>query len=357
MQAEVSFSCAAVGGVTKCWGLNTYGQLGDGSATDRATPTAVDASLGGTSVLLTTGVGSHTCTVLDSGVTTCWGSNGYGQLGDGSTTNRYAPIVVDASLGGTPVLLAAGNLHTCAVLDSGVTKCWGYNGYGQLGDGSTTNRYTPTIVHSSLGGTPVLLAAGMYYTCAVLDSGVTKCWGSNNYGQLGDGSTTNRYTPTIVHSSLGGTPVLLAAGQYHTCAVLDSGKTKCWGYNTQGQLGDASVTTRHIPTTVDASLGGTPALLAVGYLHTCAVLDSGATKCWGYNGYGQLGDGSSTDRTTPTTVHTDLGGTPVLLAAGDYHSCAVLDSAAIRCWGYNGYGQVGDGSTMDSTTPVSVAWA
>ena len=160
------------------------------------------------------------------------------QLGDGTTTQRTTPTQT-SSLGTdrTAVAITAGDYHTCAILDDGSVSCWGYNSYGQLGDGTTTQRTTPTQT-SSLGTdrTAVAITAGDYHTCAILDDGSVSCWGYNDYGQLGDGTTTDRNTPTQT-SSLGTdrTAVAISAGRYHTCAILDDGSVSCWGYNNYGQ--------------------------------------------------------------------------------------------------------------------------
>jgi len=285
----------------------------------------------------------------------------WGELGIGTTGgHRTVPTAVHADLGGTPVLLAAGKTWACAVLGTGVTKCWGDNGVGQVGDGTNVNKNKPTAVHSDLGGTPVLLAAGGIHTCAVLHTGFTKCWGGGSRGQLGDGSTAINLTPQPVQN-LGGTSVLLALGEDHTCAVLDTGVTKCWGRNYYGQIGNgvASKPSQQgvmTPTEVHSDLGGTPVLLAAGKSHTCAVLGTGVTKCWGRNDKGQLGDGTITDRTTPTEV-SSMGGTPIALSAGpaSKFTCAVLDSGVAKCWGDNANGHLGIGSTGGTRlTPATV---
>ncbi|KOO53790.1 regulator of chromosome condensation rcc1, partial [Chrysochromulina tobinii] len=278
----------------------------------------------------------------------CWGYNNYGQLGDGTTTTITTPTTID--VGGAVGLLALGYSHTCAyVTNSALLKCWGDNGYGQLGDGTSTNRNTPTMI--DVGGAVGLLALGYYHTCAyVTNSALLKCWGFNGNGQLGDGTTSARTTPTTI--DVGGAVGLLALGSSHTCAyVTNSTLLNCWGNNYYGQLGDGTSSVRYTPNTID--VGGPVGLLALGYSHTCAYVTNGTLlKCWGYNNYGQLGDGTTTDRNTPTTIN--VGGAVGLLTLGYSHTCAyVTDGALLKCWGYNNYGQLGDGTYTNRISPTS----
>ena len=198
------------------------------------------------------------------------------------------------------------------------------------------------------------ISAGYYYTCALLSTGAVKCWGSNLYGQLGDGSTTQSLTPVSVPSLSSGVTAI-AAGERHTCALLSTGAVKCWGYNDNGQLGDgsaASVTPRTTPVDVSTLSSGVTAI-STGSYHTCALLSTGAAKCWGKNTSGRLGDGSNTASLTPVSVSTLSTGV-IAIAAGEAHTCAVLNTGAVKCWGYNVSGQLGDGSTTQSFTPVGV---
>jgi alpha-tubulin suppressor-like RCC1 family protein len=198
------------------------------------------------------------------------------------------------------------------------------------------------------------ISAGYYYTCALLSTGAVKCWGSNLYGQLGDGSTTQSLTPVSVPSLSSGVTAI-AAGERHTCALLSTGAVKCWGYNDNGQLGDgsaASVTPRTTPVDVSTLSSGVTAI-STGSYHTCALLSTGAAKCWGKNTSGRLGNGSNTASLTPVSVSTLSSGV-IAIAAGERHTCAVLNTGAVKCWGYNVSGQLGDGSTTQSFTPVGV---
>jgi alpha-tubulin suppressor-like RCC1 family protein len=195
--------------------------------------------------------------------------------------------------------LAVGSDHTCALLNDGTARCWGYNGYGALGDGTTTQRLAPVAVSGI--SSAVALTAGENHTCALLANGTARCWGSNYAGQLGDGTTTERSTPVAV-SGLSGA-VALTAGGAHTCALLANGTARCWGDNNNGQLGDGTTTGRLTPVAVQ---GGHGALLSLvsgpAALHTCAVTADGTALCWGFNYYGQLGNGTTTNSSSPVLV-------------------------------------------------------
>ena len=194
---------------------------------------------------------------------------------------------------------SAGLYHTCALLSTGAVKCWGYNQYGQLGDNSQTQRLTPVDV-SGLSSGVTAISAGIYHTCALLSTGAVKCWGYNVYGQLGDNSKTQRLTPVDVSGLSSGVTAISASG-YHTCALLSTGAVKCWGYNPYGQLGDNSQTNRLTPVDVSGLSSGVTEISA-SFFHTCALLSTGAVKCWGGNNFGQLGDNSQTQRLTPVAV-------------------------------------------------------
>ncbi|ACL23605.1 RCC1 domain-containing protein [Chloroflexus aggregans] len=343
-------TCALMssGGVM-CWGDNYYGQLGDGTTTNRRTPVAVSGLPSGVTAIAAGGL--HTCALTGSGEVWCWGYNYYGQLGDGTTTySRSTP----AAVGGLPsgmTAIAAGGLHTCALMSSGGVWCWGRNDSGQLGDGSDTDSSTPVAV-SGLPSGVTAIAAGDYHTCALTGSGEVWCWGGNGFGQLGDGTTTARSTPAAVSGLPSGVETI-AAGDYHTCALMSSGGVWCWGRNNSGQLGDGTTTARSTPAAVSGLPSGVTAI-AAGGLHTCALMSSGGVWCWGLNNSGQLGDGSDTDSSTPVAVSGLASGVETI-AAGGWHTCALTSSGGVWCWGRNNSGQLGDGSTIYHITPVAVS--
>ncbi|HQY63467.1 MAG: hypothetical protein IPQ09_07830 [Myxococcales bacterium] len=348
--AGLSHSCALLSdGSAKCWGSNSFGQLGDSTTTNRATPVPVLA-LGGPVAALT--ATTHTCARFVDGAVKCWGLNSYGEVGDASVVHRRTPVAVN--LGATAISVAAGAIHTCAALTGGAVKCWGQNATGQLGDNTTTLRTSPVSV-VGLGGVATAVSAGDGFSCALLDGGAVKCWGGNNRGQLGDTTTTQRNTPVAV-SGLSGAVVALSSGGSHTCALLADDTVQCWGWNNSGELGDGTRAQRTSAVAL-VGLGGTPRAVSAGVSHTCARLSDGAIKCWGGNTFGSLGDGTATQQLTPVSV-SSLGGTPIALSAGQsniFHSCAALGDGTVKCWGDNGSGQVGDGTSTRRLVPTLVS--
>jgi len=293
--ASWGHTCAVTedGGV-KCWGSG-YG----------VTPVDVVGLGSGVQAIAAGGVivhvrlWAHTCALTEGDGVKCWGSNELGQLGDGTTSDRAAPVDVIGLTGGVRAI-AAGGTHTCALTESGGVKCWGYNGNGQLGDGTWTQRTAPVDVWGLTSGMRAIYA-GIDHTCALTEGGVAKCWGSNRHGQLGDGGMGSaRNTPVDV-VGLGSGVRAVGAGGGHTCALTEGGGAKCWGWNNYGQLGDATTTDRTAPVDVFALRSGMRAI-AAGGSHTCGLTEGGGVKCWGQNESGQLGDGTRTNRTTPVDV-------------------------------------------------------
>jgi alpha-tubulin suppressor-like RCC1 family protein len=293
--AGFDHTCAIVEGSVRCWGLNAFGQLGNGTRDDRLRPTAV-TGLPGAAVALAAG-GAHSCAVLADGAVWCWGQNPYGALGDGSTRDSAAPRAV-VGLREPVASLAAGQYHTCARTRSGAVKCWGLNIWGALGDGTLDNRTLPVGV--ALPAPAVALSTLANHTCAVVDDGGVWCWGLNRYGAVGDGTHGNRVAPVRV-ASVDGRATAVATGDWHTCVTLDDGSMRCWGANDHGQLGDGTTTARSRATHVEG-LDGTSTLACAGQERTCVALSDGRVKCWGVNLQGALGDGSAEDHASPETV-------------------------------------------------------
>jgi alpha-tubulin suppressor-like RCC1 family protein len=361
------------GGV-RCWGDNEYGQLGDGTTTHRRTPVDVVGLTGGVSAIAA-GM-YHTCAAMAVGGVKCWGENRFGGLGDGTTTQRLTPVDV-IGLKGTVSALAAGWGHTCAAISGGGVKCWGDDRGGQLGDGMYTTdigRLTPVDVIGLKSGVSAL-AAAEDRTCAVTSDGEAKCWGAGFFGELGNGSASWSLTPGDVRGLTSGVSVI-TAGDYHTCAVTSTGGVKCWGLNDFDELGigESNVTSlmdalnsgsltsgsKLIPVDVIGLSGGVKAISAGGR-HTCVVTSDGGVKCWGDNRSAQLGDGTiaidvageAYGKGTPVDV-SGLASGVIAISAGDAHTCALTLSGDIKCWGSNFYGQLGDGTTTRPLTPVDV---
>ena len=332
-------------GAVRCWGYNGYGELGDNSTTASLKPVGV-YGLGSKVKNVSAGY-LHSCALTTNGKVWCWGYNGYGQLGDNTTTNSSKPVAV-ANLGKVKAI-DAGYLHTCAITTKGAVKCWGYNANGQLGDNSTTSSLTPVTVYGLTKGVKAV-SASYTGTCAISSKGAAKCWGDNTYGQLGDNSTTNSNKPVTVYGLTKGVKQI-SAGQYSTCAVNGKGKALCWGFNSQGQLGDNSTTNSPKPVGVYGLASGIKTVKTAVY-HSCALTSKGKVKCWGYNGYGALGDNSTTDSHKPVNVYNLDKATKV--SVGYLHTCVATAKKAVKCWGYNAYGQVGDNTTTTTPHPVKV---
>ena len=346
--AGYDHTCAlTTSGGAKCWGRNREGQLGDGTTDNRYTPVDVIGLSSGVTAIAAWS--AHTCALTTWGGVKCWGSNGDGRLGDGTTITRYAPVDVVGLSSGVTAIAAGGN-YTCALTTSGGVKCWGNNNYGQLGDGTYTYRYIAVgVVGLSSGVTAI--AAGEYHTCALTTLGGVKCWGYNNYGQLGSTDSSGIIPVDVIGLSSGVTAI--AAGQEHTCALTTSGGVKCWGNNGSGRLGDGTIITRYAPVDVVGLSSGVTAISAGGN-HTCALTTSGGVKCWGGNGGGgQLGDGTTANRYTPVDV-IGLSSGVTAISAGEAHTCILTDLGGGKCWGNNGDGQLGDGTTTNHSTPVDV---
>jgi alpha-tubulin suppressor-like RCC1 family protein len=343
-------NCAVTNaGGLKCWGWNGSFQLGDGTMSDRPVP--VDTAGLSSGVAAIAGGGYHTCALTAGGGVKCWGNNGSGQVGNGLDWTYYLPTPTNVfGLTSGVAAVAAGYQHTCAVTSSGGAKCWGENRDGQLGDGTITRRLTPADV-AGLSSGVTAIATGTGQTCALTSAGGVKCWGGNDTAQLGDGTTATRLTPVDVVGLSSGVAAI-AAGGGHTCALTRGGGVKCWGYNSTGQLGDGTSASRLTPVDVVGLSSGVTAI-AAGTGHTCALTSSGGVKCWGSNGNGALGDGTAASRLAPVDV-VGLSSGVAAIAAGYGHTCALTGGGAVKCWGNNGSGQLGDGTTVSRLAPADV---
>jgi alpha-tubulin suppressor-like RCC1 family protein len=286
--------CAASGGTTYCWGSNIGGSLGIGSAspTELATPTAATALGAGTVVPSS----ESTCVVDPGGTVRCVGANFYGQLGDGTTADSATARTV-LGLGGVQSL-AAGAEHYCARETGGQVSCWGWGSAGQLGDRSTVNRSSP--VRAAGIRDAIAVGAGAEHTCAIHADRTLSCWGAGGNGQLGDGTTANRDTPGIVP---GLADVVQVTGGYsHTCALLGDGRIFCFGSNGYGQIGDGTTMGRTTPTLVLAPADAIAIASVSGLATTCSIHADGTARCWGYNFGGNLGDGTTTNSSLPVVM-------------------------------------------------------
>ncbi|HVF33768.1 MAG TPA: hypothetical protein VND91_00420 [Candidatus Saccharimonadia bacterium] len=305
------------------------------------------------------GVGEdHSCAITLARTVECSGHNGFGQLGIGTIdAGRASPVEVRGLTG--VVALAAGFFHTCALTQGGGVKCWGYDGNGELGDGTVgPDRGTVEDVVGLTSGV-VAIAAGEFHTCAITSTGGAKCWGTDGNGQLGDGTSgTGTATPQDVATLASGV-VAIAAGQYHTCAVTSAGGVKCWGDNTYGQVGVTPFGTgqrRATPTDVPTLASGVAGITA-GAGHTCALTSIGGVKCWGSDDdFGELGDGViGPDRAAPADVSGLTSGVAAIFSGGGPSTCALTNGGGVQCWGNNAYGQLGNGiGPPGASSPIPV---
>ena len=291
----INHYCAVTSsGGALCWGWNMFGQLG--SELGSLKPTYVYGLSSGVKSV-TTGI-YHTCALTDQGGVKCWGRNDYGQIGDGSYTDSSVPKTVAALTSGISEVSAGQNFN-CALTDQDGVKCWGSNGNGELGNGTTISSSIPVDV-TGLNTKITAINSSLSHTCALTLQGGVKCWGSNWKGQLGNGTINHSSTPVDVLGLSSGIIAISAGGEY-TCALTDQGGIKCWGDNQYGQLGDGTTIRRTTPVDVTGLTGGVVAVDAGGD-STCALTTLQGVKCWGNNQYGRVGDGTGTNRTTPVTV-------------------------------------------------------
>lgn len=370
--AGMFHTCAVLGdGTAKCWGLNSAGQLGDGTKVNRSRPVTVDGLSGAMSIA---GGEGHTCALTDDAGVSCWGANRWGQLGDGTQVARTTPAEVLGVDDATAI--AVGGTHSCELESDGTVRCWGANTAGQLGNGT---RVAATQATPVPGLTSVkAIAAGRSHTCAMTDDGTVRCWGWNASGQLGDGTWRSRLSPTPVSGLTDVTAI--AAGSNESCATTTESKMACWGDGGRGQLGDGCASRSmfvsvkpgdpckgrsNIPKTVQTGGRSTydftwADVPVVGGHHACAVsVQGGYASCWGWNLFGQLAivfytspfDGTKASRSLAVSVMENpdsrfrryMSGISVM-TAGESHTCALLVDDRVLCWGSNGYGELGAGS-------------
>lgn len=390
-----AFTCATFeDGRAKCWGRNYLGQLGLGDTVTRgdgpdemghALPTV---QLGANALVIRGGL-THTCALLQGGLVKCWGGNYSGELGLGDTLTRgdgpgemgiSLPFV---DLGGAVYVqdITIGQHHSCALTQTGTVKCWGQDWRGQIGLETADARGNAPgemgdnlpFVDLGAGNTVTAVDAGRDHTCALLDGGAIKCWGFNLSGQLGLGDDLTRGNAPgqmgdnlpVVDLGVGKVAIAIAAGGSHACAILAGGSVKCWGYNGFGQLGLGDTFNRgdqpgelgdNLPT-VDLGAGNIAVAITAGDEFSCALLKGGIVKCWGYNFHGNLGLGDTIYRgdnpgemgDSLPTVDLGAGKFAVAITAGEYHTCVLLQDNSIKCWGEGAYdhGQLGLGDTKN----------
>ena len=323
------------------WGLNSNGQLGNGTTTNGHNPAPVNG-IGG--VVAVSGGSQHALALKSDGTLWAWGGNASGQLGNGTNKESHVPVQV---VGLSDVnAMSAGYFHNLALKGDGTLWVWGDNSHGQLGNGTTTNGNTPVQLRDMLGITEV--SGGYYHSLALKSDGTIWAWGMNDHGQLGDGTIAERHTPVQV-TGLSGI-IAISAGDWHSMALKSDGTVWCWGLNGDGQLGNGTSTDSHIPVQV-TSLSGISAISAGGR-NNLALESNGVVWGWGLNANGELGDGTTTGRSVPVQAKVPSGITAISIR--DQHSLALRSDGTVWSWGWNGYGQVGNGTTANSIIPIQV---
>jgi alpha-tubulin suppressor-like RCC1 family protein len=322
-------------GTVKCWGDNQYGQLGNGRLTGSTRPVDVWHLTGVVSI---SAGNRHTCALTEQGGVKCWGQNTYGQLGIGTTTHAALPVdVVDLQSDVTAI--SAGTGHTCAVTNAGSVKCWGSNAYGRLGNDTHSYSPVPTDVVGLDGGVAAV-SAGTRHTCVLTMAGGIRCWGANDLGQLGNGTTADSPRPVDVVNLTNAIGV--AVNGRDSCAVTTAGRVLCWGSLKYWPV-EVDDLTRHA---VAISLGGS---------HACVLTTAGGMMCWGSNYFGQVGNEAVPwNQPSPPVDVLGLTGGVTAISAGEFHTCALTAAGGMLCWGYNNSGQLGDSSTTNGRTPVAV---
>lgn len=361
LSAGYDHTCALLDtGAVRCWGRGFYGlgyadtrTIGD----DEPPKAAGDIDLGAVVRAIESG-DSHVCAITTSMNVRCFGRNLEGELGLGhrDTIGDDETPATAGDLDGTRALaLGAGGRHTCAILPDGALRCWGQNWYGELGIGSheTIGDDEPASAAPlvDVGGPVLQVAGGVMHTCALLAGGTVRCWGSGTHGQLGYPDRWPADFEEVPAAAgdvdVGGRVTRIACGDWHTCALLETGSVRCWGAGTWGALGYGipdDVGDDEAPASAgNVDVGGPVVDLVAGNNYTCALLVGGAVRCWGLDGLGTsiIGD----DEPPSTAGDVDVGGRVVLLAGGTTHTCALLTSGAVRCWGYGGDGILGYGNT------------
>jgi alpha-tubulin suppressor-like RCC1 family protein len=338
------------------WGRNAFGALGDGTTTDSDVPVRVHLPAGTKVTQMRAGC-IHTLALTSAGHVLAWGANGDGQLGDGTTTSSDVPVKVKIPRGTKVTSVRAGCVFSLALTSTGQVLAWGDNLDGQLGDGSTSNSDTPVRVRLPAGTTVTAISAGQDFGLARTSKGHVRAWGHGDGGRLGDGSVSNSDTPVKVKLPTGARVKALAAGGTHSLALTSDGLF-AWGFNGDGQLGDGTTTSSATPVRIfilvrGRSLGHVTSLFA-GCSHSLVLFSGGALFAWGDNTSGQLGDGTSTSSDKPVGVALPAGTRVRAVSAGCTDSYALTVKGSVLAWGYNEYGELGDGSDTQSSTPVRV---
>ena len=341
-------------GTLWAWGDNQFGRLGDGTVTEYAwmtgqsidnnkkNPVKIGTASNWASIM--TG-GDHTIAIKTDGTLWAWGYNGSGQLGDGTNTQRNSPVQIGTATNWASISQLGS--HTVAIKTDGTLWAWGSNAQGQLGDGTTTNRNSPVQIGTATNWKSI--GAGSGHTMAIKTNGTLWAWGYNGSGQLGDGTNTNRNSPVQIGTATNWARI--SVGNSTTIAIKTDGTLWAWGYNGSGQVGDGTTTNRNSP--VQIGTANNWASISAGTLHTTAIKTDGTLWAWGNNSSGQLGDGTTTQKNSPVQIGTANNWASI--SSGNYHTTAIKTDGSLWAWGSNQYGGLGDGTTANKTSPVQIS--
>ena len=328
------------------WGYNTQGELGDNTTTGKSIP--VQTITYGSKWKLVSGGGYHTAAVKTDGTLWTWGFNNNGQLGDNTITQRSSPVQT-VTFDTNWKLVACGNYHTAAIKTDGTLWTWGQNNNGQLGDNTTTNRSSP-VQTVTFGTNWKLVSCGRYYTAAIKTDGTLWSWGNNsNAGSLGDNTRTNRSSP-VQTVTFGTNWKLVSCGREHTAAIKTDGTLWTWGRNAEGQLGDNTTTGKSSPVQT-VTFATNWKLVSGGSYNTVAIKTDGTLWTWGRNNFGQIGDNTTTHRSSPVQTVT-FGTNWKYVSGGDRYTAAIKNDGTLWTWGFNSNGMLGDNTTTNKSSPV-----
>jgi alpha-tubulin suppressor-like RCC1 family protein len=339
------------------WGRNDTGQLGNGTTTSTSTPVKVHLPAGTTVTQVRAGC-AHTLALTARGHVLAWGANGDGELGDGRTTGSATPVRVKLPRGTKITAIRAGCTHSLALTSKGQVLAWGYNFGGELGNGSTANSDVPVRVRLPRHVKVTAVSAGQYFSLARTAKGQVLAWGDNDSGELGNGSTASSDVPVRVALPAGVRATAVSAEEETSLARTSGGRLFGWGDNSLGQFGDGTTTSSDTPVSISIPVHGPSLghLVSVfgGCGHTVALFSSGEVLAWGANDFGQLGDGTATGSDTPVVVMLPAGAKVTAISAGCATSYALTRKGRVLAWGLGAIGELGDGSTTNSDTPVRV---
>ncbi len=331
----------------KCWGSNNYGQVGDGTNITKTTPVVIDPGVSYSSIMMTKDI--TVCGITTLGDLKCWGYNSVGQVGDGtagSSADKKSPVIIDPGVKYQKVIVR--DSSSCGITIEGVLKCWGYNRSGQIGDGTIgigTDKSSPVVVDSGVSYSQILKGRG--YTCGITKLGILKCWGSNSDYQLGTGNSDQQSKPTIIDPGVFYKSILTTYN--NTCGIASTGSLKCWGGSL---IGNGANRTIKSPTIIDNGLAYSKITSSYNSIskQICGVTELGFLKCWGNNSIGQLGNLSSSLKKFPTEI--DQGVKYNSVSGGRNFTCALTINGIVKCWGSNGSGQIGNGNTESRFLPI-----